>query len=95
MSVLVRQTSVWGSWDNWKKVGDQVEMTVHLNKMSFRVTGSVVHIPSVAVGARKKLLWDGRTVHENVRRFTDTSPGTDRGPEHNSSMSALSTEIAR
>ncbi len=36
------------------EVGDQVEMTLHVNKMSFRVTGRVVHVPSsVAVGNRK------------------------------------------
>jgi len=36
------------------EVGEQIEMTLHVNKMSFRVTGSVIHVPSsVAVGNRK------------------------------------------
>jgi Tfp pilus assembly protein PilZ len=36
------------------KVGEQVEMTLHVNKMSFRVAGSVVNVPPlVAAGHRK------------------------------------------
>jgi Tfp pilus assembly protein PilZ len=35
------------------EVGEKVEMTLHMNKMSVRVTGKVVHVPSVAVGDRK------------------------------------------
>jgi Tfp pilus assembly protein PilZ len=30
------------------EVGEPVEMTLHVNKMSFRVTGSVVHVPPPA-----------------------------------------------
>jgi Tfp pilus assembly protein PilZ len=36
------------------EVGEKIEMTLHVNKMSFRVTGNVVHVPSsVVVGNRK------------------------------------------
>jgi Tfp pilus assembly protein PilZ len=36
------------------EVGEKIEMTLHVNKMSFRVTGSVIHVPSsAAVGNRK------------------------------------------
>lgn len=39
------------------EVGEQVEMTLHVNKMSFRVTGSVVHVPPlVAAGHRTAAL---------------------------------------
>jgi Tfp pilus assembly protein PilZ len=35
-------------------VGEQIEMTLHVNQTSFRVTGSVIHVPSfVAAGSRK------------------------------------------
>ena len=40
--------------DSPYEVGEEVEMTLHVNRMSFRVTGSVVHVPSsVATGHRK------------------------------------------
>jgi Tfp pilus assembly protein PilZ len=35
------------------EVGEKVEMTLHVNHMSFRVTGKVVHAPSAAPGDRK------------------------------------------
>jgi len=35
------------------EVGEKMEMTLHVNRMSVRVTGKVVHVPSVAPGGRK------------------------------------------
>src|ERR1700676_3384603 len=41
------------------EVGEQVEMTLHVNKTSFRVTASVIHVPSgVAAGDRKATFSD-------------------------------------
>jgi Tfp pilus assembly protein PilZ len=41
------------------EVGDQVEMTLHVNKVSFRVTGSVVHVPSSAAVGHRKTTFSG------------------------------------
>jgi Tfp pilus assembly protein PilZ len=36
------------------EVGEEVEMTLHVNRMSFRVTGSVVHVPVQVPGGNRK-----------------------------------------
>jgi Tfp pilus assembly protein PilZ len=40
--------------DSRYEVGEEVEMTLHVNKMSFRVTGSVIHVPAQASGSTRK-----------------------------------------
>jgi Tfp pilus assembly protein PilZ len=40
--------------DSRYEVGEEVEMTLHVNKMSFRVTGSVIHVPARAPGSNRK-----------------------------------------
>jgi Tfp pilus assembly protein PilZ len=40
--------------DSRYEVGEEVEMTLHVNKMSFRVTGSVVHVPARVSGSHRK-----------------------------------------
>jgi Tfp pilus assembly protein PilZ len=40
--------------DSPYEVGESVEMTLHVNKMSFRVTGSVIHVPSRVSGGNRK-----------------------------------------
>jgi Tfp pilus assembly protein PilZ len=40
--------------DSRYEVGEEVEMTLHVNKMSFRVTGSVIHVPARVSGSDRK-----------------------------------------
>jgi Tfp pilus assembly protein PilZ len=40
--------------DSPYEVGEEVEMTLHVNRMSFRVTGSVVHVPAQVPGDNRK-----------------------------------------
>ena len=52
------------------EVGDQIEMTLHVNKTSFRVTASVIHVPSVVAAGNRKGQISGMGVH-----FTNMSAG--------------------
>jgi Tfp pilus assembly protein PilZ len=52
------------------EVGEQIEMTLHVNKTSFRVTASVIHVPSVVAAGNRKGKLSGMGVH-----FTNMSAG--------------------
>jgi Tfp pilus assembly protein PilZ len=52
------------------EVGEQIEMTLNVNKTSFRVTASVIHVPSVVAAGNRKGQISGMGVH-----FTNMSAG--------------------
>jgi len=52
------------------ELGDQIEMTLHVNKTSFRVTATVIHVPPVVAAGNRKVQSSGMGVH-----FTNMSAG--------------------